>query len=108
MITECNAPNRTGDTSITAYRLITLFFAFAFLYMTNISVSYAGVMCAGIVTMLAGDTAQAISTLGVLGIGIGATFGKATWGMATLTAVGIATINGCALIANTFGAGYGC
>jgi type IV secretory pathway VirB2 component (pilin) len=75
-------------------------------YLLNTSLAYAaGIMCSAIITLVAGDTSQAISTLGVLGLGIGATFGKVSWGMATLVAVGIATIHGAGLIAGYFGGG---
>jgi hypothetical protein len=63
-------------------------------------------LCNGIVA-LKSDIGKGVSTLGVMGVAIAATFGKVSWGMAVLVAVGIAAVHSAGTIAGYFG-GTGC
>jgi type IV secretory pathway VirB2 component (pilin) len=58
-----------------------------------------------VVEALTGEVGQAIATLAVLFLGIGAFFGKVNWGLALMFASGIVAIFGAASIAGAFGSG---
>ena len=55
-----------------------------------------------------GSAGKAIATLAVVFVGIGAFFGKASWGLVLLTAVGIGLVFGASAIAGVLGSGKGC
>lgn len=63
-----------------------------------------------VVGWLSGPIGAAIASFAVIFLGIGAFFGKVTWGTAVLTAVAIFTIFGADVIIPTItnGAGLGC
>lgn len=63
-------------------------------------------LCA-VVGWMTGGTGQAIATLAVIIIGVGALLGKVSWGMAIIVGLGIATIFGAADLAGSLGGG-GC
>ncbi len=63
-------------------------------------------LCNGI-NLLKSDIGKGVSTLGVMGVAIAATFGKVSWGMAVLVAVGLAAVHSAGTIAGYFG-GVGC
>lgn len=61
-----------------------------------------------IVQIVYGNLGRGIATIAVIVIGIGATLGKASWGMALTVATGIAVIFNATGIVNTLGVGAGC
>lgn len=63
-------------------------------------------LCA-VVGWMTGATGQAIATLAVIIIGVGALLGKVSWGMAIIVGLGIATIFGADTLAQSLGDG-GC
>lgn len=52
------------------------------------------------VTFVTGPTGAAIATLAILILGVAAFFGKVTWGLAVLVAIGMGGLFGAAKIAN--------
>ena len=63
-----------------------------------------------VVTWMTGGTGQAIATLAVIIIGVGALLGKVSWGMAIIVGLGIATIFGAGDLASSLAGdgGGGC
>ncbi len=74
---------------------------------TGLSEVIGGGLC-DVVSNLTGPVGQALATLAVLMLGMGAFFGKVNWGLAVLFAVGIAAIFGAAAIVSTIGGATGC
>jgi type IV secretion system protein VirB2 len=64
-----------------------------------------GDMLCNVVEWFNGRTGKAIATLAIIVLGIAAFFGKVTWGMALMFAVGIFAIFGAAEIVETIGEG---
>jgi type IV secretory pathway VirB2 component (pilin) len=81
-------------------------FALTFVFIGNDA--YALNLCPMIDTLFTTGVAPGIATIGVIGLGIGATFGKVTWGMAVMVAVGIAAMFGAGSLANSVYANGGC
>ncbi|MDE3015516.1 MAG: TrbC/VirB2 family protein [Pseudomonadota bacterium] len=82
------------------YRLM-LFSSFAVaIYAAGIAAAYAqvGVMSVPgnilcyILAIIYGNLGRAIATIGVIMIGLGALFGKVTWGMAIIVTIGISVV----------------
>lgn len=66
------------------------------------------VLCA-VVQMIYGNLGRGLATLAIVIVGIGATLGKVSWGLAITVAVGISIIFNATAIANLLGAGIsGC
>ena len=61
-----------------------------------------GMLCT-IVQAITGKIGRAIATIAVVFLGIGAFFGKVTWGLAVAVSIGIFAIFGAATIVNAFG-----
>jgi len=59
-----------------------------------------------IVGMVYGNMGRGLATLAVLVIGVGATLGKTSWGLAMTVAVGIAVIFNAHLIVNSLSSGW--
>ena len=57
-----------------------------------------------IVAAITGKVGRAIATIAVVFLGIGAFFGKVTWGLAVAVSIGIFAIFGAATIIRQFGA----
>ena len=55
--------------------------------------SIAGVLCS-VVNIILGSMGRALATLAIIFIGVGATLGKVSWGMAITVAVGISVMLG--------------
>ncbi len=99
--------NRTYPHDAPAYhKAITLVFLTAAVFMVCIPAAHAGTLCV-LVNFALGNFGKGLATLGVLGVGIGATMGKISWTMAITVAVGIAVIFGCSAIAATIINGAG-
>lgn len=63
----------------------------------------------GLHKIATGKAGKAIATLAVIFVGLGAFFGKASWGLVLLTAVGIGLVFGAGAIATALGgSGDGC
>lgn len=67
-----------------------------------------GQMMCNVVGWFNGDTGRAIATLAIVVLGIAAFFGKVTWGMALMFAVGIFAIFGAGEIVEAISDGTGC
>lgn len=67
-----------------------------------------GQMMCNVVGWFNGDTGRAIATLAIVVLGIAAFFGKVTWGMALMFAVGIFAIFGAGEIVEAISDGSGC
>jgi len=83
--------------------------ACAILFIT-IQAAYAtptamGTVLCNIVQMVYGNLGRGIATLAVVIIGVGATLGKTSWGLAMTVAVGIAVIFNAGGLVNLLGAG---
>jgi type IV secretory pathway VirB2 component (pilin) len=83
--------------------------AFAVLLFSSTN-AYAGFnLCPVVESLFYGGLAPGIATLGIIGIGVSATFGKITWGMAVIVGVGIAAIFGAGTLVADFSNGInGC
>lgn len=67
-----------------------------------------GALC-GIADWFQGDTGRAVATIAIIFLGIAAFFGKVTWGLALMFAVGIFAIFGASEIVNAISPeGEGC
>jgi len=86
------------------------FVAFALCLLLSSSNAYATFnLCNVIDGLFYNGIAPGIATLGIIGVGVSATFGKVTWGMAVIVGVGIAAIFGAgALVINFSGNIPGC
>lgn len=73
----------------TALYLLSCTQAFASLNPTEI-----GTVLCNATAIVVADVGQGLATLAVVALGVGALFGKVTWGMALTTATGIGTIFG--------------
>jgi type IV secretory pathway VirB2 component (pilin) len=100
------------QTHHTSYATSCAFLAFAFLFlMTNAAFAQGGGsggtfdLCGIIDTVFYANIAPGIATLAVIALGIGASFGKVSWGMAVLAGVGIAAIFGAGALAASAGGG---
>jgi type IV secretory pathway VirB2 component (pilin) len=71
----------------------------AFAMAAPAAVSMSGIVC-NAVGFVTGPTGAAIATVAILILGIAAFFGKVTWGLAVLVAIGMAGLFGAASIAN--------
>ncbi len=98
------------------YRMFALLALAAAIYMVLASALFAGgnsvtpmgtVLC-NIVTMFSGNLGRGLSTLAVLVVGVGATLGKVSWGLAITVAVGIAVIMNATTVAGAVGNFSGC
>jgi type IV secretion system protein VirB2 len=58
-----------------------------------------------VVRAITGNVGRAIATIAVVFLGIGAFFGKVTWGLAVAVSIGIFAIFGAANIVGRFGGG---
>jgi type IV secretory pathway VirB2 component (pilin) len=83
------------------YRFSLLSLLTAVLYMISCAQAFASINPTEIGTVLCNATAiimmdvgQGLATLAVVALGVGALFGKVTWGMALTTVTGIGTIFG--------------
>lgn len=65
------------------------------------------VLC-NVVSWFTGRIGQAIATLAILVIGIGALMGKVSWGMAIIVGIGVGVIFGAPSIVNALGGMGGC
>mgnify|MGYP000745958801 CR=1 FL=1 len=68
---------------------------------------FADELC-GLSNWFTGDTGGAIATVAIIFLGIAAFFGKVTWGLALMFAVGIFAIFGSAEIVSSISDGQGC
>ena len=66
---------------------------FVFFLMPEYAQALVGVLCS-VVNMFLGQAGRAIATLAIIFLGVGATLGKVSWGLALTVAVGIATMLG--------------
>ena len=66
-----------------------------------------GAAVCGIVQAVTGNLGSGIAALAVVFLGIGAFFGKVTWGLAITTGIGIFAIFGTTEIINAFSSGNG-
>ena len=84
-------------TSITPTRMLCLAVAFAIAIFILPGYAHAGaintVLCS-IVNMVMGTMGRALATLAIIVVGIGATLGKVSWGLAITVAVGISVMLG--------------
>jgi type IV secretory pathway VirB2 component (pilin) len=101
---------KMSKTSISTFCL-TLVAAAAMTMIPEISLADAGddggigsAMCT-IVEWFNGSTGKAIATIAIIVLGIAAFFGKVTWGMALMFAIGIFAIFGAANIVNAIASG---
>jgi len=62
----------------------------------------------GIAGWFQGDTGRAVATIAIIFLGIAAFFGKVTWGLALMFAVGIFAIFGASQIVEAVSSGTGC
>lgn len=60
------------------------------------------------INLVQGSTAQALATIAIIIVGIGALLGRVNWGMAALIVAGIALIFGAGQIASFIGGGTEC
>ncbi|MFO0389649.1 MAG: TrbC/VirB2 family protein [Alphaproteobacteria bacterium] len=67
-----------------------------------------GTVLCNIVGMFTGNLGRGLSTLAVLVVGVGATLGKVSWGLAITVAVGIAVIMNATTVAGAVGGFSGC
>ncbi len=65
--------------------------------------AYAGDILCSIVTLFYSSFGRGLATLAVLFLGIGATIGKVSWGMAIMVAVGIAVMFNAATVVQDMG-----
>ncbi len=65
------------------------------------------VLC-NVVSWFTGRVGQAIATLAILVIGIGALMGKVSWGMAIIVGIGVGVIFGAPSIVQALGGAGGC
>lgn len=92
----CTAATLTHD-HITAQKAALLLMAAVTAYVWLVSPAFASggalstVLCS-VVTLVSGNLGRGLATLAVIIVGVGATLGKVTWGMAITVAVGIAII----------------
>ena len=70
----------------------------------DVSDVFSNTLC-GVVSWFTGRTGKAVATMAVIFLGIAAFFGKVTWGLALMFAVGIFAIFGAASIVNAVSSG---
>ncbi len=87
-----------------AFMIIMMQSAFA---VATTSTSPMGDVLCSIVLIVYGNLGRGIATLAVVVIGVGATLGKTSWGLAITVAVGIAVIFNAHAIVNVIGGGIG-
>lgn len=76
---------------------------------TNTDFGGVGGKLCEIVQAITGNIGRAIATIAIVFLGIGAFFGKVTWGLAVAVGIGIFAIFGSATIVGKFaGGGAGC
>lgn len=79
-------------------------FAFYALSASPAHAQTIGSILCGVWNLIYTDIGRGIATLAIVAVGIGATLGKASWGMAIMVAVGIAVMFGAnTLVATLFG-----
>lgn len=100
------------QTQISSWQMmmLTLCAAFAFAIMPDLAAAasvndvFKDTLC-GIAGWFTSGTGKAIATIAVIFLGIAAFFGKVTWGLALMFAVGIFAIFGASEIVNAVAAG---
>ncbi len=74
------------------------------IYLLLIVPAHAGTLCT-VANIAVQNYGRGLATLGVLGVGIGATLGKVSWTLAVTVAVGISILFSAGVIAGTLGGG---
>lgn len=98
--------NNNARRQMNAYVLLMLGFFATILYTILTTEVYANppgsglgdVLCNAI-GLVNGSLGRGLSTIVVISLGVGAMFGKVSWGLATIVGVGIATLSNAYLIA---------
>ncbi len=102
----------TKSSVLTDYKFATAMFLAIAIYMMFASFVYASgqtpmgnVLCS-VVGMFTGNLGRGLSTLAVLVVGVGATLGKVSWGLAITVAVGISVIMNATRVAGLLSNGF--
>lgn len=77
-------------------------------HATNDDFGGVGAQLCKIVHAITGKVGRAIATIAVVFLGIGAFFGKVTWGLAVAVSIGIFAIFGASTIVSNFGGTTDC
>jgi type IV secretory pathway VirB2 component (pilin) len=85
---------------------LAIYILFADLAFAQSDTAMGAVLCA-VVDMIFGNLGRGLATLAVIIVGVGATLGKVSWGLAITVAVGIAVIFNADDIVDGLGAGAG-
>lgn len=102
---------KTADKEAAAiYQFALLGFMAIALYIVTINMAYAsntpmGFVLCNVVNMIYGNLGRGLATLAVLVLGVGATLGKVTWGLAITVAIGISVIFNAGNIVSMLGVG---
>lgn len=96
------------------YRMATLTLLACAIYATLTTMAWAGspmgdVLCDVVEMITQGNLGRALATLGIIIVGVGASIGKVSWGLAMTVAVGIAvTIRAPVVLNSLLGVGTSC
>ena len=89
-------------------RIALLFFSACAAYMCALSPAYAtpmgDVLCL-VMDWMTGNLGKGMATIAVLIVGVGATMGKVSWGLAMTVGIGISVLFGAANLVLTMGIG---
>lgn len=80
----------------------------AILLVPDLALAQSVDLCPMVANMWTSGVAPTVATLGVIALGVGATFGKVSWGMAVMVAVGIAVMFSAGAMVASVPNGRGC
>ena len=97
----------------TLYQPLLLFFLALAIYLTLITGAFAtntpmGAVLCNIADMIYGNLGRGLATLAIIIVGVGATLGKVSWGLAITVAIGISIIGNAPTLVTLMGMGIGC
>ena len=102
--------NQLLQNQLVVFSLVTISLYLLLIYpaLAGTDTPMGSVLCA-VVGMIYGNLGRGLATLAIVIVGVGATLGKVSWGLAITVAVGISIIFNATSIAGTLGSGIsGC
>jgi type IV secretory pathway VirB2 component (pilin) len=105
--TNSHSPFSTACTAVTQLTVMTMLAIATYMAMTSgvFAADALGNALCKVAQLAMGKAGRGIATLAVIILGIGATLGKVSWGMAMIVTVGIAVIFNAETLATHVGAG---
>lgn len=96
-----------NDQRFDLYKATGLCLSVAVIYMLGVSQAYAATPMAEVLCLImdwmTGNMGKGMATLAVGIVGVGATMGKTSWGLALTVAIGISVLFGAAILVESMG-----